>query len=182
LLNEIDNPVVLETHGGWGAIWRRCYSKIEQGVVFEKNPEKAGALAIQRPTWAVYEADCVYAIGVGVGAHLPVNFVDVDPYGEPWPVVDAFFGSSREWPDKLAMAVNDGLRQKLKTNGGWNVASLAGVVAKYGNAALYEHYLDICQELLQDKAAQVGYTLRRWAGYHCGHADQMTHYAAVFAK
>lgn len=177
LLKEIAEPVVMETHGGAGRIFWRCYGDVPRGVVFEKDPEKTAILARQRPTWSVYECDCVSAIQVGVGSHLPVNFVDIDPYGEPWPVIDALFASERPWPAKLGIVVNDGLRQKLKI-GAWDVASMAAMVQKCGNA-LYEDYLAVCQELLSGKAAQRDYRLTRWAGYYCGHAQQMTHYAAV---
>ena len=179
LLKEIDNPVVMETHGGWGAIWRRCYSDIPDGVVFEKQPDKAEALARQRPEWAVYECDCEHAIQDGVGFHLPVNFIDLDPYGQPWPVIDAIFSAERDWPPVLAIAVNDGVRQKLKAGGAWSMDNLDDVVAKYGNAYIYENYLQVCQELLQEKAGQAGYHLTRWAGYYCGAMQQMTHYAAI---
>jgi hypothetical protein len=179
LLKEIEHPVVMETHGGYGAIWRRCYSDIESGVVFEQLPEKAEALARQRPTWAVYECDCEGAIRAGVGFHVPVNFIDLDPYGSPWPVVDVIFSVEREWPPVLAIAVNDGLRQKVKATGGWDVAALSGIVAKYGAARMYDNYLPICQELLTEKAGWVGYHLTRWAGYYCGYLGQMTHYAAI---
>lgn len=55
-------PVVMETHGGVGQVWASVYAHISQGVVFEKNEEKAAHLARQRPTWAVYEADCIKAL------------------------------------------------------------------------------------------------------------------------
>ena len=181
-LNEIESPVVMETHGGFGAIFAKCYFGVSDGVVFESKPDKAAALAKQRPTWAVYETDCVMALAAGVGNHLPVNFIDLDPYGEPWPVMDAFFQSDRQFPSRLAIVVNDGLRQGVKMNGGWNTKSLADVVAKYGSSQLYKNYLTICRELLEEKAGQRGYTLTRWAGYYCGHADQMTHYAAILEK
>lgn len=155
---------------------------IADGVVFEKNPDKTKVLAVQRPTWAVYECDCEQALAAGVGAHLPINFLDCDPYGEPWPVIDAFFQSDRLFPTTLAIAVNDGLRQKLKMNGGWNVASLEHIVSVYGNDALYANYLEVCRALLQEKASQRGYSLTRWKGYYCGYLDQMSHYAALFIR
>lgn len=183
LLKELDDaPVILETHGGYGEVWKKVYSNIKRGIVFEKNPKKAEALAKQRPSWAVYECDCINALRHGVGSHLPVNFVDCDPYGQPWPVLDAFFTSCRPFTNTLAVVVNDGLRQKLKMNGGWSVDSLIGIVTEYGNSALYENYLDICQEILQKKAAQRGYALSRWTGYYCGYENQMTHYAAILSK
>lgn len=172
----------METHGGRGAIYFRCYAHIADGIVFEKDPAKTEVLAKQRPTWSVYECDCEMAIRAGAGYHLPVNFVDFDPYGEPWPALDAYFESEREFPPVLAIAVNDGLRQKVKMNGGWDVESLQQIVAHVGARGMYEHYLDVCRELLTEKASQRGYKLERWAGYYCGHADQMTHYGAVLTR
>jgi hypothetical protein len=181
-LKLIKNPVVMETHGGNGAIFLKCYFGIENGVVFEHKPEKTAVLAKQRPTWAVYECDSESAIKAGAGNHLEINFLDLDPYGEPWPIVDAYFGSNRLFAPKMAVVVNDGLRQSLKMNGGWNVGSMKSAVEKWGNNALYASYIDVCQELLKEKAGQVGYTLTRWAGYYCSHAEQMTHYAAILEK
>ena len=170
LLKEIPNPVILETHGGMGKVYEECYRGIASGVVFETDPQKAEHLAKQRPTWSVYESDCIEALRAGVGAHLAVNFVDMDPYGEPWHVMDALFESERPWPARLALAVNDGLRMRLKIRGAWGMESMAKMVS---------HYLDICRELTTKKAGQRGYTLARWVGYYCGAAKQMTHFAAV---
>ncbi len=181
-LTELEAPVVLETHGGMGKLFARCYSMIPDGVVFENNPVKAAQLGRQRPTWAVYEADCVRALAAGAGGHLPINFVDLDPYGEPWPALDAFFLGIKPTVPRLVLVVNDGLRQKLKMNGGWAVHSLQSIVDRFGNAVLYDRYLEICKDLVKEKAAKAGYSLRRWAGYYCGHLGQMTHYAAVLER
>lgn len=182
LLKMINDPVVMETHGGAGAIFDRCYSHIERGVVFEKKPEKTAILAKQRPTWFVYEADCVGGIMAGCGKYLPINFLDVDPYGEPWPIISAFFKSGFYLPEKLGIAVNDGLRQKLKMNGGWAVNSMREKVQEYGNNALYKNYLQICQEMIKEISGQHGYELTGWAGYYCGAAKHMTHYAALLVR
>ena len=175
----VDKPVVMETHGGAGRLFARCYSHLPAGVVFEKDPAKAELLGRQRPTWAVYEADCERALREGVGSHLEVNFCDLDPYGEPWPILDAFFDSDRPRAKRLVLVVNDGLRQKLKMNGGWSVNSLHAVVDRLGNSKLYERYLEICRDLVSEKAARAGYALKKWTGFHCGFAGQMTHYCAV---
>ena len=172
----------METHGGYGKIYDLCYSQIQQGVVFETDPKKSNYLATQRPTWAVYEADCAKAIAERVGGHLPINFLDLDPYGSPWEIVNAFFDSWQVFPGRLAVAVNDGLRQKLKMQGAWSVGALEEMVARFGNQAFYANYKEICQTMLQEKAAQVGYRLTKWAAYYCGHAKQMTHYGAVLDK
>lgn len=181
LLREIEQPVILETHGGWGRVYLDCYSRFA-GCVFEKDPSKAEYLAKQRPTWAVYEADCIRALQAGAGAHLVVNFLDVDPYGDPWPVLAAYFGSRRPFASRLAVAVNDGLRQKVKTGGGWDVGSLADAVTRWGAAQAYKHYADICAELMQEQAARAGYRLRQWVAYYTGHAQQMTHYGAILER
>lgn len=181
-LREIESPIIMETHGGYGEIYSRCYSHVERGIVFEKDEHKSTALSIQRPTWAVYEGDCVTAIADGVGAHLKVNYVDVDPYGEPWPVFDALFGGKASLAMKVAVVVNDGLRQKLKLNGGWSTNSMREAVSRWGNENLHDQYLEICRWLLEKKAAQLGYKLSRWTGYYCGHAKQMTHYAATLRR
>ena len=183
LLAEIGEPVVMETHGGFGHIYDACYRDIERGVVFEKDAQKIAFLARQRPTWAVYECDCVVALMGGVGGHLPINVLDLDPYGEPWPVLDAFLaGFAERLPERWGIAVNDGLRQKVQINGGWDVASLLEVVQEYGAAQLYRRYLEVCREMLAKKVSTVGYTVDKWAGYYCGHGDNMTHYGAVLIR
>jgi len=181
MLRRIGYPVVMETHGGRGELFLACYAGVRQGVVFEKKPERSAFLARQRPTWAVYETDCEMAIRAGVGGHLMVNVLDVDPYGNPWPVIEAFFGSERPRADKLFVVVNDGLRQKIRMGGSWSVGSLQSAVEKYGND-LHPIYLDVCRELMQEKAAKAGYALTAWAGYYCGHIKMMTHYLAELSR
>jgi len=180
LLRKVPRPVILETHGGVGQIWKRVYSEIPCGVVFEENPAKAERLAIQRPTWAVYEADCVRSLRAGIGAHLNINFIDLDPYGEPWDCLEAIFASERPWPARLAIVVNDGLRKKCQLTGGWDVESLRPAVRQFGNATIYAEYLMVAQWNLERIVAPRGYRLSDWAGYYCGMHDNMTHYAAVF--
>ena len=47
-----ETPVVMETHGGIGDLWAAVYADVEEGVVFEKRPDRTTLLALQRPTWA----------------------------------------------------------------------------------------------------------------------------------
>jgi hypothetical protein len=177
-LEYLVDPVVMETHGGAGKLFDVCYRGLEQGIVFEKDARKVKLLALQRPTWRVYQAGCEGAIKAGVGADLSVNLLDIDPYGDPWPVIDAFFESDRERPGLLCVAVNDGLRQKARTGSSWHVGSLQNAVSRYGND-LHPVYLEVCQEMLKEKARGAGYSLTRFAGYYCGYAKQMTHYLGV---
>lgn len=122
--------------------------------------------------------DCVTMIQHGAGRHLPINLFDVDPYGDPWPCIDAFLASERPRPATLYLVVNDGLRHFVQMGGSWRASALKEVVKRYGNN-LFDKYLDVCSVLLNEKAAQAGYTLSRFDGYYCGANDYMTHYYAV---
>lgn len=182
LLKRIDAPIILETFGGYGKLYDALYYPYPAGCVMEKDAEKIDRLAEQRPTWAVYECDSIAAIAGGVGAHLLVNYLDVDAYGEPWPVIDAWFSSSRPRSMEMAIVVTDGLRQPLSMGKDWKVSSMADMVERYGNRNLHANYLEICRELLAEKAAQAGYKITAWAGYYCGHSQQMTHYGAILKR
>jgi hypothetical protein len=143
---------------------------------------KASFLAIQRPTWRVYETAAELAVASGVGADLPINFVDVDPCGDPWPLLTAYFQSERVFPKRLAVAVNDGLRQKLKMGSGWHVETMKAAVAMFSNTALYPRYLEVCRWNLERLASSRGYRIVEWAGYYCGFGQQMTHFGALLDR
>ena len=161
VLEQIDQPIVMETNGGFGKVWSQVYRDIEVGIVFDKDAEKAEFLAEQRPTWAVYECDCVMALQNGIGAELPINLLDVDPYGQSWEIISAFFGTPRAIAPTLHVVVNDGIAQNLQRKTGWKVKSLAPMVERFGNN-LYSNYEQICQLMMEEKAAQAGYRLSRW--------------------
>ncbi len=177
----VEAPVVLETHGGEGKLFDACYATLKEGVVFETDNRKVAILAKQRPTWAVYQADCEVALQGGAGGHLEIDLLDLDPYGQPWPAIEAFFGSQRPFKDLMVVAVNDGLRQKLAMGGAWDVGSLQDVVERRGND-LHPVYLEVCRELLAEKAALAGYQLCHFAGYYCGQNKAMTHYLGVLQR
>lgn len=180
-LEQLIAPVVMETHGGYGRIYLDCYTHLQDGIVFERDDRKVLFLAEQRPTWAVYQADCVEAIRNGAGNHLPVNFLDVDPYGDPWGVIDAFLQSDRPHPDKLVIVTNDGLRRNTMMNFSWKTGALESVVEIFGNN-LYPKYMDACKFLMESKAAQAGYAMHRFVGYYCGVNNLLTHYLAVLIR
>ena len=184
LLREIESPIIMETHGGKGVVYNHCYQGVENGVVFEKDPDKTSVLAEQRPNWFVYECDCSVGMKAGCGKSIlgDINFLDIDPYGEPWTIIQAFFDSGYATAEKMAIAVNDGLRQKLKMSGGWSVKAMAEMVQKYGNSEMYKNYLAICREMVEEISSPFGYKITKWAGYYCGYSNQMTHYAAVLCR
>lgn len=96
-------------------------------------------------------------------------------------MIDAFFTSRRPFPDRLIVVVNDGLRQSLALGKAWAVKQMQPVVAKFGND-LHGKYLDVCQYLIKEKAAQAGYSLSRFHGYYCGYSRANTHFMAVLDK
>jgi hypothetical protein len=173
-------PVVLETHAGFGRIYGRCYSHVETGVALELSNERCEKLAATRPSWAVYQVEAEAALKAGAGRHLEINFVDFDPYGDPWPYIDAFLTSDRPKPSKLVLVVNDGMRQALRIDGGYRWNSLGYMTARFGH--LYRPYLDVVRVAMTEKAEAVGYKVKRWAAYNTGHMDLMTHYAAVLER
>lgn len=132
-----ETPVILETHGGHGDIWSALYSHVVEGVVFEKDADRAVGLATQRPTWAVYEADVELALAAGAARHLAFNYVDVDPYGSCWETLAGLFGSERPLSNRLVLVINDGLRHKVRGGAAWHVEALEGMVRKYGNHAVW---------------------------------------------
>lgn len=169
--------VVMETHGGIGDLWAAVYRDVEDGVVFEKRPDRTTLLATQRPTWAVYEGNSERAIALGAGAHLCVNLLDVDPYGDPWPTIQAFFGSERPFAREMVVVVNDGLRQAVRGGTAWNSKTLEPVVQRFGNE-LWDQYLAACQWLMEAAAAVAGYQVVFFDGYYCGTGLCNTHYVA----
>ncbi len=174
-------PAVMETHGGEGKIFDACYQHIKQGIVMEKDAERADRLAKQWPTWAVYECDCVAALAGGVGGHVAVELLDVDPYGGCWETIEAFFTSERTFAPRMVVAVNDGLRESLEMAQGWKTKSLQPVIDRHGND-LHPIYLEVCRELMELNVAKAGYKVENFAGYYCGIRGKMTHFLAVLCR
>jgi len=183
MLSKVKNPVVMETHGGIGKLFSHCYSTIQDGIVFERDPQKADFLAQQRPTWSVYRCDAIKALQAGAGSHLCINFLDLDPWGSPWEVVDAFFTSARQFADSMVVVTNDGLRQKLQLAGAWSVGAMQASVEKFGNDQIFKRYKDICREMLAERVLRQGYRIKGWTAYYCGSgAGTLTHWAAVLER
>lgn len=178
-LREVERPSIVETHGGDGVLYRACYATHQRGVVFETEERRADLLSEQRPGWAVYHTDCAEALAAGVGFQFNPNFFDLDPYGQCWPAIDGIFAGLKVKPPRLVFVVNDGLRQKVRVQESWTMGTLEEMVLKYGNDRLHKMYLQICQELLDEKARAAGYAVKRWTGYYCGDKHDMTHFAAV---
>ena len=175
-------PVILETHGGKGDLFRRCYADVETGLVFETDPTKAEKLVHQRPNWAVYETDCVWGLANGVGGHLAVNFIDADPYGQAWHVLQAFFDSQRPRAEQVVLVVHDGVRKSLGRFGSLNMDIFAPIVEQRGELYLYRKYLECCEELLEDMASEAGYVVAGFGGFYSRRDKDQTHFFAELRK
>ena len=177
------DPVIVETHGGRGDIWSAVYRDFPTGAVFEKDPGKADLLAMQRPTWAVYESDVEIALAAGAARHLTVDLLDVDPYGAAWPTLQAFFGSTRPLAPRMVVVINDGLRFTACGGAAWRNEILAPFAARYGNHNIWYVYPDkIAPELLATAAASGGYTIAHYDSYTTGVAGKMVHILAVLER
>jgi len=182
ILEKVDDPVILETHGGRGELFRRCYPHVKTGLVFETDPQKAEVLVAQRPNWAVYESDCVWALENGVGDHLKVNFIDADPYGQAWHVLQAFFGSERPRADRVMLVVHDGVRNRIGRFGASDIDVFQPVIERIGEIQLHREYLDVCVEMLVEIVSEAGYTVEGFNGFYSKQDRNQTHFFAELVK
>ena len=173
------NPIVLETHGGWGRIFDRTWFKAGGGLVMEKLEPKADALAFQRPTWRVYQCDSLKALQAGAARDMRFDIVDLDPYGSPMDYLDALATTDRQWPDRWHLVVNDGMRQFVKRGHAWKADCLRRVVQRWGND-LYPVYLEVAQSLVEEFAERIGFRVAGWHGYYC--SPDVTHYWAAMER
>lgn len=170
-------PVVLETHGGFGRVYEKTWYRADRGVVIEKDAIKCEHLAMQRPTWAVYQGDCIEAIGAGLAQRTAFDIIDVDPYGAPFDIFDALCRPTRRFPDLWHLVVNDGMRQGAQRGVSWQVDALKPIVARRGNN-IFRVYKEVAREIVEMYLARIGFKVTGWYAYYTGHADLMTHYWA----
>ena len=182
MLDSVDgDPVVLEAFGGSGKVFEYVYENVATGIVFEKDWAKVSDLARQRPTWRVYQGDCVKLLAAGVGADLEPNVLDLDPYGSPFESLRAFMTSERNRPKRLDLVVNDGMRNKVQIDGGMDCKELQSYIARFGSQA-YQFYLDIAKMKVAEIVKVGGYKIAQWRGYYTGRGQRITHYWAVLEK
>jgi len=172
--------VVMETHGGNGHVAAACYG--EDGCVFDTDQVKSGVLARTRPTWQVWQGDCVRGLALGIGKVLPVTLLDVDPYGDPWPSLQAFFGSERAFQPYMQVCVNDGLMKLMRLAGAYGCGSLAEECVKYGSDGVRSHYHEVCRGKLARIVGGAGYRLDTWVIRSAGRNGTLTHYASGLVR
>jgi hypothetical protein len=184
LIKNIKDPlVVIDVFAGAGKIYDLCYKNSLTGVAFERNPEKVEKLVEQREKWLVYECDSILGINAACGSIFKFNFIDVDPYGDPWPALHAIFSQKKyAFCDTIGIAVMDGLRQGAKMQVAWKQKGLKQFSDKYGNAELYKFYKELCKEKIEEIISPLGFRISKWAAYYCGTMDLMTHYGGIFKR
>jgi len=178
----IAQPITLETHGGNGVLFDRCYEHLPVGVVFEKDSAKAERLARQRPSWRVYEADCENALQEGIAGDLAFDLLDCDPYGGSWTTLHSYFGSRRAFADRMIVVVNDGMRQALSMGAAWSIKVMERYVQQYGNDSIYDSYGEIGGEMLADIVGQAGYAVKRYAWRYTGKKSYLLHFLAELER
>jgi len=181
LLAKIDSPRILEAYGGKGELGKALYLQYP-GVVFEQDGGKAQYLAEQRPSWAVYDGDCVKAMAAGIGFHLRPNFLDFDPYGSPWPAIRAAFTQKNNLDDFVGVVVNDGLRRFAMLGRAWKSIDLAEYAKKLGNQGVHKQWFAVVRDIFNCVVGDAGFSVREWAIKSAGAGGQMTHYAAIIER
>jgi hypothetical protein len=169
--------LVLETHAGAGRLAAKLYVGRPR-VAIERDRAKAASLAKHHPELPVYESAAERALAGGLCADRELAVADVDPWGSPWPVLEALFSSPRAFADPLVLVVNDGLRRSLKLGVWWRNASLRAAVEHFGSD-LYPIYLEVARWNLDRLVAGQGLRLDTFRGFYGGHGGQMSHYYAV---
>lgn len=177
-------PVVLEAYGGWGALYDACYYDIPDGCVLESDPAKSVALAIQRPAWAVYEADTPVALSLGAGDHLRYTLADFDPYGDPYPAIQAFFSSRRPFAETMMLVVMDGLKWKTRSASGWQTETLAPLLQEglFSNHDLWGNYEQVAEALCLRSVEPAGYRVTAFHAYSAGVGQKLCHWIARLSR
>lgn len=174
----VPDLVVCETHGGYGILGRACYPQAT-GMVLDRDPARASALARLRPTWRVYCAESASVLAAGLAADVAFTVLDCDPYGQPWPTLAGFFASPRVFAARLAVICTDGARQKMRL-GGFDMRGWEPWQDRFG-PNLWGVYLFCCKERFAGLVAQAGYTVTWWHGQY-SRTGQQTYFAAALRQ
>ena len=118
-----------------------------------------------------------------MGSHLEINFIDADPYGAAWHVLQAFFDSERPRAEQVVLVVHDGVRGSLQRFGSLNMDIFAPIVEQIGELGLYRNYLDVCEQLLNDVVSgDTGYVVTGFGGFYSRRDKNQTHFFAELRK
>jgi hypothetical protein len=107
---------ILETFSGEGLMYDGCWSMFS-GACIDSDAAKARDSARSRPRWRTYCGDTGRALSAGWLSSVAFDVVDIDPYGEPWPYVRAFFDTERAMPDQWWLILTDGYWPQMNRSG-----------------------------------------------------------------
>jgi len=172
-LKRLENPVVLETHGGEGELRRACYYGLP-GLICEKDPVKVAKLARDFPSTAVYQGDSLRLLRSG-DLGMEFNLLDIDAYGDPWPHIDHVLHSNCV-ADRAVLVVTDGLIQGVRLGGSWTKGSLSVAVERLGND-LFKRYREAASILFETLCAPAGWNWQwlafRWYPNTCYYSVEL---------
>lgn len=103
LLEQLQNPSVLECFAGHGHIWRECYTGLPYlGLDLKPIKDQRNILQIDNRKF-LRSADL-----------SPFNLFDIDAYGSPWHQFLIIMNRRKIIPgEKIAIAITDGLTFKM---------------------------------------------------------------------
>lgn len=181
-----DPPIILETHAGEGAIFLQCYSHIRRGWAFEKEGDLVEHATRQREGWFCYKGEAEKILAEA-DDYFNANFIDIDPYGSPWPTFEALFLPGRLNHPTIMLCVHDGSRRFLSLGGSgandqrWRKGILADLAKEFGDSA-WRRYGDLAMVGLSRLIKPCGYTIDQWAYSNTGHDNHSTHYWATLKR
>lgn len=164
---------VLETHGGTGWLASTVYAG-RTGIGIELNQRKAAARARILPAWWSIVGDSASVLRSGALRWFAPAIIDVDPYGDPWPALEAA-AAGVSVPPAVVLAVTDGLPRALQIRD-YRVPSLRADIAAHGLDYVREYYEEICRRRIQRLFP--AYTIDRWVYAESGKGRGLALYAA----
>ncbi len=177
----IEVPFIMETNGGYGAVYSHCYADCPHGIVFDRQAGRAEELALARPAWCVYQGDSASLLALGVAQQQEITLLDCDPYGAADSYLAAFFCSPRRLARTMALAVTDGTRAGLRGQAD-KIHWLRPFVERIGVHAIHANLLAVLRERLTQLVLPCGYSIAHFAGCHAGKNGRMTHYASILTR
>lgn len=176
------NPVILETHGGFGRIYERTWWHASSGVVIEKDDKKAQHLCRQRPKWAVYQGDSEAAIDVGLCRNIQFDIIDLDPWGSTIPLLSALSKPGRQFPDRWHLVANDGGWLNAGLGGAWSMKGLEKFVGRDGNHFTQERYREVLKEIVGEFSDKIGFEVAFWFIHRPENTYRLMHYWATLVR
>lgn len=151
-----EGDFILEAFAGSGemysALWHRW-----AGFTMDKDLAKVTRAAKQRKRWGCYQGDTLRALEAGWLENIEFKLVDFDPYGEPWPALQAYFAGHLAFHSPWVAVCTDGYWSQR------NLASKSRCLFGYGGGRFSgmsdRAYIEICHDFVRSLASRYGQEL-----------------------